>query len=364
MIEHICIYIFVCLDILFMVKMIYDYKNYKYIKCFMIVDIVIYIILKIINMVFYIDFMFVKTILFLDYIFGIIYIVLKKNICIQRKICIKNLNFLNFMQFALVAVKCFFEVLSLYILWDTCINNFIFEVNDVLFIVINMLILQAIVIYYNIKNIGIERLYERVSLQNKVQKIYYEALLKKEEETKHFRHDINNHLIYIKELAEENNNRDIVNYIDNIVIDIKKIENIGYFTGNKVVDIAMNYYFCELNKNIKVNITGYMEDEIGVNKVDLNIIFGNIFKNIAEELKECKKGYINIYINRGNKYMRVIIENSLNKEKEDILKKENNFNYGYGLNNMTKAIERNDGAIEYEKTEEKYIVKITFKQLI
>lgn len=69
-----------------------------------------------------------------------------------------------------------------------------------------------------------------------------------------------------------------------------------------------------------------MENEIGVNKVDISIIFGNTFKNISEKLKGCK---LWIWIGQ-----------------------------------YSKSNRKKDSIFAYKKTEEKYIVKITFKQLI
>lgn len=48
---------------------------------------------------------------------------------------------------------------------------------------------------------------------NKMQKKYYLSLLEREEDTRRYRHDINNHLMYLRELVD--GNLDARNYIDN-----------------------------------------------------------------------------------------------------------------------------------------------------
>lgn len=72
----------------------------------------------------------------------------------------------------------------------------------------------------------------------KEQKQYYESMLKREEETKLFRHDIKNHLRCMQKLLEEGRQENIRTYMQNMLGKVENIESCMR-TGNKTIDIII-----------------------------------------------------------------------------------------------------------------------------
>ncbi len=231
-------------------------------------------------------------------------------------------------------------------------------------VVFNTLLSVIFLMYMIINNDVISRYYNMEKQMNEEQKIYYEMLLKKEEETKKFRHDIKNQLINIRKLAEESEDKRVVEYTKEISGDIEDIGNMVYKTGNRNIDVMLNYYICKLDKGIHVCVRGMAGNNIFVDDSDLNIMFGNIFKNIWEELKNCKTGFVNIECITGDEFSRIVVENSFDENKKNqFLKKQKGRNFGYGIYNIKKAAKRNYVKVECERTEEKYMIGLVFKNI-
>lgn len=227
-------------------------------------------------------------------------------------------------------------------------------------VVFNLLLSVIFLVYIIISNDIINRFYNMEKKINEEQKIYYEMLLQKEEETKKFRHDITNQLINIRKLAEESEDKKVIDYTSEISSEIENIGNMVYKTENKIIDVMLNYYICKLNKGIQVYIKGVLGEDICVRDSDLNIIFGNIFKNIWQELKNCDDGFIRIECKTGNEYSSIVIENSLNSHRRNkTVKKDRKF--GYGIENIKGAAKRNNITFKCEKTKEKYCTELVFK---
>ena len=72
---------------------------------------------------------------------------------------------------------------------------------------------------------------------NQIQSMYYKTLMVKEQETKKFRHDIKNHLLYIYSTAKANNDYEIIKYIDSIEDEFAAKINIVRDVGNETFNI-------------------------------------------------------------------------------------------------------------------------------
>ena len=229
-------------------------------------------------------------------------------------------------------------------------------------VIFNTLLSVIFLVYMIVNNDLMNRYYNMEKKLNEEQKMYYELLLQKEEETRKFRHDITNQLINIRKLAEEAADKEVVEYTKEISGEIEGIGNTDYKTGNRIIDVMLNYYAGKLDKGVQINIRGMLSDDISVTDSDLNIIFGNIFKNIWEELKNCDEGFINIECITGDEFSRIAVENSLDANiKNSGQKKQEGKNFGYGINNIKRAAKRNHVSVECEKSDKKYRTELIFK---
>lgn len=193
------------------------------------------------------------------------------------------------------------------------------------------------------------------------QKIYYEAMLKREGETKKFRHDINNHLLCIQQLVEENKIEKIKEYLGDLV---GALEDTGDYqhTGNKIIDIVVK----DIWKNaegIILEWKGIFPETVAASDMDLCILFSNMLKNAVRSTAQYEgKKIIEVNIKILGKSIFIKCENPIGgvlKQKKGKLytTKKNTGRHGFGLQNMQDVVKRYGGDIHYE-TKEKFIVEI------
>ena len=144
-----------------------------------------------------------------------------------------------------------------------------------------------------------------------MQRKYYLSLLERETDTRRYRHDINNHLMYLRKLADGNS--EIHNYIDNLL------------------------------------------EQPDINDVDFCTIFSNLLSNAVEEVERtsCIDPYIKIEIKTGKIYLMITIRNSsttiIDNGKGNVMtKKRDKENHGMGLRNVCEAVSRNKGKFSLE----------------
>ena len=198
----------------------------------------------------------------------------------------------------------------------------------------------------------IERLVETERRLKQMGENYYEALLKKEEETKRYRHDMQNHILCLKEYAKEENALFTLQYIESLQERVEEIQKKVFFTGNDILDIFLNYYLQPL-ENIEIMVTGMCKTKLKIDQVDFCIIVSNILQNAVEEILRLKDNhrYIIIKVVQGKSYFKLEVRNSSDKEfdlkkKMILTQKKDKENHGIGINNIRETIEKNSGEFD------------------
>lgn len=183
---------------------------------------------------------------------------------------------------------------------------------------------------------------------------YYLALLRKEEETRKYRHDMNSHILCLKEYARKEKATDTLQYIETLEKRLDNIQKKVYFTGNDILDILLNYYLQSLD-NTNISVTGMCKSELKINDVDFCIVISNLLQNSVEEILRLQNTdrYIRISVEQGKSFLRFEIRNSSetvffkNRELPGT-QKEDKKNHGIGLTNVIETIECNQGMFEME----------------
>ena len=149
------------------------------------------------------------------------------------------------------------------------------------------------------------------------QKNYYEMLLQKEEETRKYRHDITNHLMCLKALADDKKTELVSHYIETLQKDMQQIQNKNYDTGNLILDILLNYHTGRIRKKTQVRVIGKCNDAIPIDEVDLCCIFANLFQNAVEAVNRIQgdeERHIYIYFKEYAGSLSCQIKNSIQEE--------------------------------------------------
>ena len=184
------------------------------------------------------------------------------------------------------------------------------------------------------------------------QKQYYSALLQREEETRKNRHDWNNHLICLAELAQKENAESTKQYIEALIKQNVNLRDKQYDVGNDVLNAILCYHLSELNDDISVKIVGKCRNDMNIDAVDLCVIVSNLVQNAVEYLRDSslESKELLLSIEEGSVYKRISVVNSVDKNvSARTLKtttKSDKRNHGIGIRNVRETIERNGGKLE------------------
>ena len=204
-----------------------------------------------------------------------------------------------------------------------------------------------------------ELINERINLSHK----NYENMIQAQKKLRYVYHDLKNHMICMKSYDTK---EEIISYINNLEFQINDFENLRN-TGNKTLDIILNDKICLCKKyNIE------LEDSINISKLnfikenDICAIFANALDNaiqacinINDEIEkriEVKATYINGFA------VIKFINTKINDIKftGDRIKtsKEDNKIHGIGLASIKYIVNKYDGEVIVNYSENEFILKI------
>ena len=226
----------------------------------------------------------------------------------------------------------------------------------------------AVIYYFN----GTEKYRmqnEMAEKYNEQQREYFTRLLEKEQDTKQFRHDIINHLLAMKDIADKEESFALQEYVQGLLQDINSEKYKQYDIGNDVVNTVLNYYLLPIKDNCIITLNGYMEEIGNYDQKDLCTLFSNIIKNAVEAVEKVEETNreIHIHVNQGKKYLNIEIENTMCQE---LVLDENGFpqtskkdkeNHGLGLQNVKKVVEKYNGTYEIKIEKNTFITEIYLK---
>lgn len=223
--------------------------------------------------------------------------------------------------------------------------------------------LIAVALYAKEMNQKEQELFEMEKRINEMQKKYYLSLLERESDTRRYRHDINNHLMCLRNLAD--GNLEVQNYIDNLQEQFYDIKRKNYETGSEILNILLSNHLSGITKDVSVSIVGKVTAQADINDVDFCTIFSNLLSNAVEEVGRtaCINPYVKIEIKTGKIYLMIIIRNSStaiieDKEEKVTTKKQDKRNHGIGLGNVRETIKRNKGRFSLEGNGEEVSAKV------
>lgn len=236
-----------------------------------------------------------------------------------------------------------------------------YDLSNILIIIYYLSIMSIVLFlfYENDMNRKMKKYLETERMLKDTQKKYYEAMLEKEENTRKFRHDMVNHLIYVHNLIVQNQQKEALDYIEKLQDGMRNIQQKCYYTGNSVIDSMLNHYIQLLEGNVSVSVSGNYIKEAAVSQIELCTIFSNLIKNATESLNSQKDGekYLKVILKSGKENMKIEIINSIETSNSDngknkhVLpetKKKDKRNHGIGLRNVKETVEQNHGIFEWD----------------
>lgn len=186
---------------------------------------------------------------------------------------------------------------------------------------------------------------------------YYQQLLEKQQETKALWHDIKKYTAAMQAVAAQNDSeqlRQIAQAAEDAYERVKDISAVG----NPVVDALLNQYLRSAKENqIQVLLDITIPEVLAISTLLLSVVIGNTFDNAIEacRLINPEKREIHLQLRKQNRILFYSIENPY---IDAVAQLRVGKHHGYGLKNVERAVNQNNGNFQLEKVDGNFIVQI------
>lgn len=186
---------------------------------------------------------------------------------------------------------------------------------------------------------------------------YYQQLLEKQQETKALWHDIKKYTAAMQAVAEQNDSeqlRQIAQAAEDAYERVKDISAVG----NPVVDALLNQYLRSAKENqIQVLLDITIPEVLAISTLLLSVVIGNTFDNAIEacRLIAPEKRVIHLQLRKQNRILFYSIENPY---IDAVTQLRVGKHHGYGLKNVERAVNQNNGNFQVEKSKGLFVIQI------
>jgi len=204
------------------------------------------------------------------------------------------------------------------------------------------------------------------------QREYYDLLLKQEEETKKFRHDINYHFSCFKYFLENELYSDAKEYIDDVVNDSAGLKPV-LETGNNILNVVVSDILNRFSGGrFIINWKGFFPAETKISSADLCVIFSNVLTNAVEAIYRLKSSgveTIDVTVKGVGGHLFVSIQNpSAGSEytsgKFFYTDKPDKSAHGFGMQIIVERVEKYGGTVKFTNNGSSFCVEMTFSGVV
>jgi len=177
--------------------------------------------------------------------------------------------------------------------------------------------------------------------------------------TRAYRHDLMNHISTLYSLFENDEKEKLKEYLSELMMNNKVIKSDYSHSGNLVIDSILNFKLQEAeNLGIHVNLDVCVPEHLEVKSFDMTVILGNLLDNAihACSLLPDDKKVIKAVIRYDKGRLIIDIKNHYNNkiiyENGNIITtNDDKINHGIGINNVRNAVEKYDGILNIEHSD-------------
>lgn len=183
------------------------------------------------------------------------------------------------------------------------------------------------------------------------QEQYYTMLLQKEEETRKFRHDINNHLNCMRILFDEKKYNELENYFDKMGASVQILRS-ELQIGNDLIGAILKDV-SNRHSSVSVDIVGKMPPVLRLDNMNICTIFYNLFDNAFTAAEKSDKRSVEISVRLLGENLFFTIKNTISHKIEivnNILTSEKHDTryHGFGSGNAVKCAKENGGELIFK----------------
>ena len=195
-------------------------------------------------------------------------------------------------------------------------------------------------------------LFAELHINNQV--LHYQELYKHQAELRIFRHDIKNRLVSLMALIKKKQTDKALQIMEKNLNWLEEMNSNIINSGNPVVDaIIQAKLHIAKDKNISLQISTKLAEEIKIDELELGIVLGNALDNAIEAVEknivESKKHVGLTLMSTDNRISISIsnpVEEDINTEKL-ITSKSNKEKHGYGIKSINTIAQKHDGIVSF-----------------
>ncbi|MBR1863514.1 MAG: GHKL domain-containing protein [Ruminococcus sp.] len=303
--------------------------------------------------------MFISLVFYTLVTFIIVYMRKRKG---ENKIDLRESNSLYFFILSL-------SVIVMYVLGVSGkIGPFVSDgISPFMLLAAAIIILIAVIIHTN----ALKKYYESSNHVNEKikesQKAYYEGMLARENDTRKFRHDINNHVLCMKTLLNEGKYDEVGEYLSSIENKTEKLTP-TVSTGNDLVNAITSDLMNRYN-NVRLDWQGHLPAEMNISDMDICVIFSNILDNAFTAAAKCETGNVGVRIAAAGASLMITVVNGINepiqlRASKLVTSKPNKRNHGFGVMNVKECAEKNSGKAEFSFDEKHFTAEVILPNAI
>lgn len=192
----------------------------------------------------------------------------------------------------------------------------------------------------------------------------YQELLREQEEKAILVHDMRNHMLAIRRMAEAGRLEEIVDYTEQIVKAFRQGQNRNW-TNHELLNLILNMKFQEAER-AQVKVWCECDDMSGLllTELELCAIFSNLLDNAIEANERCPEGVerkMDVVCRRHRELLEVTVANRFRKEETREKKlhgtiKADKKGHGFGMRSIRNVIDRYGGDMNVRAEGELYTV--------
>jgi sensor histidine kinase regulating citrate/malate metabolism len=193
----------------------------------------------------------------------------------------------------------------------------------------------------------------------------YAELLRMNDRLATVKHDLNNHLLYVKRHMENGDRSAIEDYVRNIESMIDSVET-PPVTGNGMLDYIISSKLKD-EKDIAFVASGDAGIPDGMDELDIALLMGNLLDNAIEAVRRVRKKekLIEMNFRTFNGYRNITMRNDISTSvlahNESLTTtKDDKQSHGFGLRSVRNIVGKYNGIIECYEEDGKFCVHLAF----
>ena len=207
---------------------------------------------------------------------------------------------------------------------------------------------------------------ELLNIQANNQILYFERIKDDIDRQRSLSHEYNNQLECINTLLSDNNLDELKNYMSEVTNKVR--HDSDYIdTNNAIVNAVINTKYYEATEK-DITFIFFINDlsKLTIDSDDLVILLANSLNNAIEACQNCKDRVIKLKIVLVENELIISVSNTYNnvrkKNNEYLTTKSDYQSHGFGIKNMERIVDKNDGIISVKNDEKQFYLSIMIPQ--